>query len=158
MQLNPSEISELIKSRIQNLAPQNLLRAGNGERRDLAAQHFLCPRDLLLDLGFRPRYKPFALGPRRILCFFDDFHRALFCLRKNILCLLSCVAQQLGCPLGGLFEILLAAFSGRQALGDLLLTLLDRAQERRPYELDREPDKQRKRERLREQRQVDVHE
>ena len=114
-----------------DLAPQNLLRAGNGERRDLAAQHFLCPRDLLLDLGFRPRYKPFALGPRRILCFFDDFHRALFCLRKNILCLLSCVAQQLGCPLGGLFEILLAAFSGRQALGDLLLTLLDRAQERR---------------------------
>ena len=55
-------------------------------------------------------------------------------------------------------ERLLALLGRRQAVGDLFLARLDGAHQRRPDELDREPDEQpRRRDRLRDQREIDVH-
>ena len=56
-----------------------------------------------------------------------------------------------------LFEILLAALGGGEAFGDLLLPRVDRTHERRPQELHRHPDENREGDRLRDEREVDVH-
>ena len=54
-------------------------------------------------------------------------------------------------------RLLAALLAGGEAVGDLLLARLDRAHQRRPDELRREPDEGRERDRLHDQRQVDVH-
>ena len=60
-------------------------------------------------------------------------------------------------PPGSQFEILFATLGCGQALSNLLLSLLDRPHERRPDELDRESDEDRKSDRLGDHGYTDVH-
>jgi len=57
----------------------------------------------------------------------------------------------------GLREVLLRIVGGGQAFGDLLLALLDRLDQRRPDELDGEPDEDREADHLAQQGDIRIH-
>ena len=57
----------------------------------------------------------------------------------------------------GVLEVLLATVSRRQPFGDLLLTGLDGAQQRRPYELPGEGDQDQEGNGLTDQSRIDLH-
>src|SRR6185295_9906876 len=128
---------------------QDLLRPGHRERRDLRAQLLARALRFLLDVGLGGGLFAitFRLGCR--FCLLDDLRTALLGLRHD---LGRARARFLNRPLGlpaRLFERLPALLAGGEALVNLLLARLDGAQQRRPDELDREPDEQRESDRLR---------
>src|SRR6267143_933860 len=102
-----------------DLAAQDLLGAGDGERGDLLAQHLLRARDLLVDVGLGRGEDAVGFGPgggfrlvehlRRT----DDLADALARLRKLFV---RALARRL--------QLLPAALPGGEAVGDLFLALL----------------------------------
>src|SRR5262249_27560848 len=140
-----------------HLAAQDLLGAGDGERGDLLAQGLARARVFLVDLGLRRGLLAVALFSGCVARLVDQLGGALLRLGDDIGRALARRAQVgLGLARRRL-ERLLALLGRGQALGDHFLALLDRAQQRRPDELDREPDEQEERDALGDQRQVDVH-
>src|SRR5215831_17862499 len=129
-----------------DLAPQDLLGTGDRELRHLLAQGFLRAHHLLVDVGLRRRDDAVGLGPRLRLGFLEHLRVAL---------LGRC--DDLAHAAARLRELLLGALARGEPVGDRLLALLDGPRERRPDELDAEPDEQGERQALRDQREVDVH-
>src|SRR5918999_4407969 len=140
-----------------HLAAQDLLGAGDGERSDVVAKLLARARHLLLDLRLRRGFFPVALFLGRVLGFLDQLRGALLRLRQELGGALARLPDLLVRPLVGQLQRTLALLGRGEAVGDGLLPRLDRAQHVRPDELHREPDERRKDDRLREQRQVDVH-
>src|SRR5437870_8957969 len=140
-----------------DLAAQDLLRARDGERRNLLPEHFPGACDLLVDVGLGRGEDALGLGLGGGLRLVE--HLRLASLRRTD-DLADALARR-----GELFvraparrlELPPALLARGQAVRDLLLALLDRAHQRRPDEFDREPDEKREGEGLRDQREVEVH-
>src|SRR5882762_7719219 len=123
-----------------DLAAQDLLRAGNGERGDLLAQHLLRARDLLVDIGLGGGEDALGLGPGGGLRLLEHLRIALFRGADDLADALARLLELLVRAPARRLEVPPALVARREAVGDLLLALLDRAHQRRPDEFDREPD------------------
>ena len=131
---------------------ENLLGTFDRQLSHRIAQLLLGTLDFLRGFGFGLRDDPRLLGFGVFLGMLDQPLRLLFSIGKTCLILrarhrefgfdaLFCIG------FGGL------AFFGRgQAFSNRLLALLDGAEQRRPHKLDREPDENAERDRLRQQR------
>src|SRR3954465_10903788 len=140
-----------------HLTAQDLLGAGDGEEGDAVAQLLARAGHFLLDLRLRSRFLAIAFFLGRSLGFLDHLRHALLGLGDDLGGTSARALDLLVGLLGRGLERALALLGRGQAVSDGLLASLDGAQHRRPHELDREPDERRERDRLRDQRQVEVH-
>ena len=131
-----------------NFTAQNLLGAGNHQSRHLLAQRFARTRDFLLDLRLGGGFLPAAFIARGDFRLFDQLRCALLGLGDDVPGAASRLANLLIGLLGGDLQRLLAPFGGGKTVGDGFLAGFDGVQQIRPDELDREPDKRDKDERL----------
>src|SRR5438552_4155709 len=140
-----------------DLAAQDLLRAGDGERSDLFAQHLFRARDLLVDVRLGGGEDALGLGPGGGLRLLEHLRVALFRGVDDLADALARPGELLVRALARGLELAPALLARGEAVGDRLLALLDLAREIRPDEFGREPDEDREGESLRDQGQVDVH-
>ena len=140
-----------------DLPCQDLASAGHRQGHHLSAQCFAGTVELLLDLGFGGLQQPRALGTRLTLRLFHDFRSTAFSLRNDLLRLLFGLAQLVCRTLLGQLLLVLSALGGSQTIGDALLALLERIDDRRPDELHTEPDEDDERDRLSKKRQINIH-
>src|SRR6185503_9882419 len=140
-----------------HLAAQDLFRAGNRQRSDLLAQLLARPLRFLLDIGFGGGSFAVAFGLGRNFRFLDHLRSALFGLRDDLRRTRARLLDRLLGLLARQLKRLFALLACGESVSDLLLARLDRAQQRRPDELDREPDEKRKRNGLRDQREIETH-
>src|SRR6266581_2032530 len=140
-----------------DLAAQDLLGAGDCERSDLFAQHLLRARDLLVDVCLGRCEDALGLGLGCGLRLVHHLRVALFRRTDDLADALARLRELLVRALARRLQLPPALLARGEAVGDLLLALLDRAHQRRPDEFDREPDEEREGERLRDQGEVEVH-
>src|SRR6266853_3977981 len=138
-------------------APEDFLRTGDGERGDLLPQHFPGAGDLLVDVGLGRGEDALGLGLGGGLRLVQHLRLALFRRTDELADALARLGELFVRALARLLQLAPAALARGEAVRDLLLALLDRAHQRRPDEFDREPDEERKGERLRDQGEVEVH-
>src|SRR6266567_2993055 len=140
-----------------HFAAENFLRAGDGERGDLLAQHFPGAGDLLVDVGPGGGEDALGLGLRGGLRLVEHLEVALFRRADDLADALTRLRELLLRAPAGRLQLPPAALARGQAVGDGLLALFDLAGEIRPDEFGGEPDEKRESECLRDQRQVEVH-
>src|SRR6266568_3549583 len=130
---------------------------GDGERGDLLAQHFPGAGDLLVDVGPGRGEDALGLGLRGGLRLVEHLEVALFRRADDLADALTRLRELLLRAPARRLQLLPAALARGEAVGDLLLALLDLAHQHRPDEFGREPNEKRKGEGLRDQAEVDVH-
>src|SRR5260370_27044301 len=125
-------------------AAEDFLRAGDRERGDLLPQHFLGAGDLLVDVGLGRGEDALGLGFRGGLRLVHHLRLAPFRRTDDLADALARLCELFVRALARLLQLAPALLARGEAVGDLLLALLDRAHQRRPDEPDPEPDEQRK--------------
>ena len=140
-----------------DFALQDLLGTGERDRRDFLAQMLARGGDLLLDVGACGGLDLVGLAARDILGFINDFIGALLRLVDDFLRLGLGFVKTLGNLFLRLFQVLLAAFGGGQALGDPRVALFQRSHQRWPYIFHAEPDKDHEGDHLPYQRRIEIH-
>ena len=140
-----------------DLALQNLFCARYGELGHLRPQRFLGAIDLLLDLRLGCGQDAIGLGLGVGARLLDRLAPEFLTLRNDVRGTRLGVDHHIGDAFFGVHQAMTTFFAGGQAVGDLLLPCLDRAHQRRPDEFRREQNEREKRDRLHQQRQVDVH-
>src|SRR6185312_6397075 len=136
---------------------QDLAGAGDGQRRHLAAQLFLGARDFLRELGLGGGDDAVGLGLCLGLGVGDGFAALLLALRDDLLRLGTRLGDELADAALGAGEVFAALLAGGKTVGDRLLTRRDRVGQRRPDPFRAQPDEDRERDRLHDQREIDVH-
>jgi hypothetical protein len=138
-----------------DLATEHALRARHRDARDLAPELLPRPIDLDLDLGAGALEVtvPFRLSLGLGLP--DDVGGASIRLVDDAAGLLAGRRNDLVGLAPGLREAASAALGGREAIGDLDLTRLDRVHDVRPDVLHREPHEEEHRDGLADQGQID---
>ena len=96
--------------------------------------------DFLLDLRLGGIDDALAFRLGIVLRFLDQFAGTFFCMCQNLTGLLTRLLQFLGDPLRCQLQLLPAFFGGREAIGNLLLTVLHRLLQRRPDVFHGQPD------------------
>src|SRR5882762_6779189 len=140
-----------------DLAAQDLLRAGNGERGDLLPQRLLRARDLLVDVGLGGGEDALGLGPGGGLRLFEHLRVALFRGADDLADALARLGELFVRALARSLQLPPALLARGESVGDRLLALIDLAGEHRPDELDRDQDEDREGDASRDQREVQVH-
>src|SRR5436190_12076889 len=154
----PLELAEQLGVRLGvDLAAQDLLRAGDGERGDLLPERFPRARDLLVDVGLGRGEDAIGLGLGGGLRLVEHLRVALFRRTDDLADALARPSELLVRALARSLQVAPALLARGEAVGDLLLAPLDRTHQRRPDEFDREPDEKREGEGLRDQGEVEVH-
>src|SRR5690554_168844 len=131
-----------------DLALEQALGAAHRQQRHLPAQVLAGAGGRRLDLGVDQRLLPQPLGDRLGLGGLDDLGAAPVRLVDD---LVGLGARRLEFGVGGFLRLgqrTLAVVGRGQALGDLLLPLLDRIEQRRPHERGDQPDQAGKGQRL----------
>ena len=95
-----------------DLAPQDLLGPGHGQRGNLCAQRLLGTKHFLFDLGFGAGELALTLGFRGVLRFLNKLGRALVGLGKKLLRFVARFDQDFLGALRRPLELLLAALRG----------------------------------------------
>src|SRR5690606_5403940 len=139
-----------------DLALQQLLGAAHGQQGDLLAQLLAGTVGRSLDLGLGQRLLAGGLDHGFLAGRVDDLVGARVGLVDDLVGLGAGFLQQLVDLVLRLREVLLAAVGSRQALGDLLLALLEGLQQRRPDLGGDQPDQACKGQRLGEKSQIEV--
>src|SRR5690606_33298160 len=150
-------VEDVLKRPGVDLATDQAFGAGHGQRTDLLAQILARAVGGGLDLGHGDGLLAIRLGQRVLLGLLDDLAAATVRLLDDLVGLAARFAHDLVDLVLRLRQILLAAISGGEAFSDLLLALLDGLHQRRPDELDGDPDEDRERDHLTQQGDIDVH-
>ena len=140
-----------------DLATEHLLGAADSERSDLRAQDFLRLRRQVRDFGFGCRTLARGFGERVVLGLVDDLGGLLVRLVGDLSGVDARLADLVGDAGVGIGEFLLGTIGSGETVGDLLLAFFDGIAQLRPDLGRDDPDEACEHERLREQRQVDVH-
>jgi len=140
-----------------DLAFQDLLGAGNGDRRNLATQLFASLVGFLLDLRLGCSKLPLAFLDASAFAVGNDFVGTSMGLVKNTGSLLASIIDDLVSLRLCFNQFLLALVSSGETFLNLLLTLFERMQNRRPDELHAEPDKHDHGDRLADESHIDIH-
>ena len=117
---------------------EDLLGAGHGQHADASTQSVLRGVDFLLDFRLSLRLDPVAFGTGLGLCVLDDLSGTLVGLLDDLGCLTIGLVHILGGEMLSHLQITSPAVGSVKAIGNLLLTLTQRRDDRRPHVLHAE--------------------